>query len=387
MYYYPNFNYPRDTLKLSREISHCLERESGFQALLKVRCSNGLQVSNYFGNFTQHTFGADLEFGVIDSDKAFGVVFSYDGKLDSKLDAHFQSALLYTTASGERRIRCSNICASVSEGAMESMKLVDQDAVVSLFAKQAAFQIPERNLRDIRSRLQEKTIDILSAYRKNFSGSHPPGQLVLPEHLKEFAMYMLSLLKCRALKAGVEPSDRRVFDMHSIKSMGSHELSLFLYPRIFAIHALGETDGFPDENGHLHMPQAIRASYGRVDEGGAYLVDCGHTVLLWLHVQVSPNLLEDLFGPGIDELAKLDAFNPRPLPVLETHLNAQVRNILQYMEDNRGSKAMTIQLARQGLDGAEFEFARLLVEDRGGEAQSYVDWLVHVHRHIQLEVR
>ena len=47
---------------------------------------------------------------------------------------------------------------------------------------------------------------------------------------------------------------------------------------------------------------------------------------------------------------------------------------------------MTIQLARQGLDGAEYEFARLLYEDRNGDAQSYVDWLVHVHRQIQMEV-
>jgi len=27
-----------------------------------------------------------------------------------------------------------------------------------------------------------------------------------------------------------------------------------------------------------------------------------------------------------------------------------------------------------------------LVEDRNNEAQSYVDWLVHIHRHVQLEV-
>jgi protein transport protein SEC24 len=63
-----------------------------------------------------------------------------------------------------------------------------------------------------------------------------------------------------------------------------------------------------------------------------------------------------------------------------------VRNILEYLKTMRGSKALTIQLARQGLDGAEYEFARLLVEDRNNEAQSYVDWLVHIHRHVQLEV-
>ena len=103
---------------------------------MKVRCSNGLQVSSYHGNFLQHTFGADLEFGVIDADKAVGVMFSYDGKLDAKLDAHFQCALLYTTAGGERRVRCTNTVASVSEHASESMKFIDQEAVVNIIAKE-----------------------------------------------------------------------------------------------------------------------------------------------------------------------------------------------------------------------------------------------------------
>lgn len=104
-----------------------------------------------------------------------------------------------------------------------------------------------------------------------------------------------------------------------------------------------------------------------------------------MHSQVSPNLLIDLFGEGQPSLQSLDPFSSS-LPVLATHLNAQVRNILQYLSTIRGSKALTIQLARQGLDGAEYEFARMLVEDRNNEAQSYVDWLVHVHRHIQLEL-
>ncbi|WP_241371333.1 hypothetical protein, partial [Escherichia coli] len=74
------------------------------------------------------------------------------------------------------------------------------------------------------------------------------------------------------------------------------------------------------------------------------------------------------------------------LPILETHLNAQVRNLTQYFSTIRGSKAVTIQLARQGMDGAEYEFARQLLEDRNNEAQSYVDWLVHLHRQINLEL-
>lgn len=385
VFYYPNFHSPRDILKLSKEIQHTVTRETGYQALMKVRCSNGLQVSAYHGNFYHHTFGADLEFGVIDADKAIGVMFSYDGKLDPKLDAHFQSALLYTTASGQRRVRCTNIVASVSQNTGECMKFVDQDAVVNIIAKEAAARMTEKSLKDIRGALTEKTVDILAGYRKNFTGNSPPGQLVLPENLKEFGMYILGLIKSRAFKGGKEPTDRRVHDMRMIKSMGPLELSLYLYPRIIAIHNLEATDGFANEKGHLVMPEGVRASFSKVEEGGAYIVDNGQVCLLWLHSQVSPNLLEDLFGENFNSLKALDPFQST-LPVLETHLNAQVRNILQYLEGTRASKALTIQLARQGLDGAEYEFARLLYEDRNNEAQSYVDWLVHVHRHIQLEL-
>lgn len=174
--------------------------------------------------------------------------------------------------------------------------------------------------------------------------------------------------------------------MRFLKSAGPLELSLFLYPRIMPLHTLSPESCFPSsETGHLIVPPTIRASFSRIEEGGAYLVDDGQVCLLWLHAHVSPNLLEDLFGEGKTTLHSLDPMLSS-LPVLETHLNAQVRNLLAYWASVRGSKAMSVQLARQGLDGAEYEFARLLVEDRNNEAQSYVDWLVHVHRCIQLEL-
>ncbi|KAI1082450.1 beta-sandwich domain of Sec23/24 [Whalleya microplaca] len=388
-FYYPNFVAGRDNAKLSLEIKHTVTRETGYQALMKVRCSNGLQISAYHGNFIQHTFGADLEIGVIDADKAVGVTFGYDGKLDSKLDAHFQSALLYTTASGQRRVRCCNVIASVSDSPRECMKFVDQDAIYTIIAKDAASRLASTSttLKDIRLGLTEKTIDVLAGYRKNFSSqSHPPGQLVMPEKLKEFAMYMLGLIKCRAFKGGNETSDRRVHEMRMITSMGAAELSLYLYPRMIPVHNLAPEDGFPDaQTGHLRVPPAVRASFSRVEPGGVYLVDNGQQCLLWFHAQTSPNLLADLFGEGRDSLNALDPY-ASSLPVLQTHLNAQVRNIVEFLRSMRGSKALTIQLARQGIDGAEYEFARLLVEDRNNEAQSYVDWLVHIHKGVQLEL-
>ncbi|KAK3061863.1 COPII coat Sec23p-Sfb3p heterodimer component, partial [Teratosphaeriaceae sp. CCFEE 6253] len=79
-FYYPNWAFPRDCLRLAKELSHAVAREQGYAALMKVRCSNGLQVAHYSGGFTQHTFGADLELTGVSEDSGMGVTFAYDGK-------------------------------------------------------------------------------------------------------------------------------------------------------------------------------------------------------------------------------------------------------------------------------------------------------------------
>lgn len=210
-YHYSNLVVLRDSKKLQADISHAFHRETGYQAVMKVRCSSGLQVSGYHGNFLQRSGGAaDVEFGTVDEDKALVVMFSYDGKIDPRLGAHFQSALLYTTKSGERRVRCSNVVAAVGETGREVIRWADQDAIVGVLAREggwslleiliytnaihsAVSRMAEKSPKDIRFALAEKCIDILASYRKTASSKAPPGQLVLPERLKEFNMVCASL--------------------------------------------------------------------------------------------------------------------------------------------------------------------------------------------------
>jgi protein transport protein SEC24 len=136
-FFYPTFVKERDSKKLIAEMSHTFHRETGYQALMKVRCSNGLQVTAYHGNFLQTgAASSDVEFGVIDEDKTLAVMFSHDGKLDPKVDAHFQSAVLYTTKSGERRVRCSNIVAGVVDQARDVVRWADQDAILGVLARE-----------------------------------------------------------------------------------------------------------------------------------------------------------------------------------------------------------------------------------------------------------
>ena len=68
----------------------------------------GLRIGDQFGSFLQRSL-TDLEFGTLDSDKAVAAYLIHEGTLDERIPASFQAAILHTSASGERRVRCINL--------------------------------------------------------------------------------------------------------------------------------------------------------------------------------------------------------------------------------------------------------------------------------------
>ena len=97
--------------------------------------SPGLRIADHFGNFFQRNV-TDLEFGIIDSDKAIAARIKHEGKLDEKVDAHFQCALLYTSAAGERRVRVHNLAVPVTSLLANVFRLADMDTTLAYIAKE-----------------------------------------------------------------------------------------------------------------------------------------------------------------------------------------------------------------------------------------------------------
>jgi protein transport protein SEC24 len=208
---YSNFIPERDTARLVGDFSRTITRETGFQAMMKVRCSNGLRVVDYDGNFFQHK-PTEIEFGTIDADKAVIAKFKHEGKMDRKLDVVFQSALLYTTATGERRVRVQNLSARSTNDIGEIYKTADEDAISATIAKEASFKMLTKTSREVREGIVDKCVRILATYRKYHVSGAREGQLVLPERLRLLPIYTLGLLKSKAFR-GISPTyhfdDRR----------------------------------------------------------------------------------------------------------------------------------------------------------------------------------
>lgn len=200
IYYYSDFIQERDSPKVIGEFVRNVTREQAYHVQMKVRCSNGLQVERYVGNYIQKRT-SELELSIIDSEKAFCVVFMHDSKLNPRSNVYFQCAVLYTTAIGYRRLRCYNMVASVSSNPGDIIRYADVDACITVIAKNALFKIMKKSLKQIRDELTEICINILACYRKSVSSSIPTSQLVLPENLKLLPIYILCLLKLPALKS------------------------------------------------------------------------------------------------------------------------------------------------------------------------------------------
>ncbi|KTW27700.1 hypothetical protein T552_02140 [Pneumocystis carinii B80] len=383
IYYYQDFIEERDASKVIGEFTRNVTREQAYHVQIKVRCSNGLQVQQYIGNYIQKR--SDLELSVIDSEKAISITFTYDSKLNPKSNAYFQCAVLYTTATGQRRLRCYNTVASISSNPCDVIRYVDIDAYITILAKSALLKIMKKPLKQIRDELTDVCINILACYRKNLSSSIPTSQLVLPENLKLLPIYILCLLKLPALKNGNIQSDLRMQNAQYMLTVGVRELISFIYPRVFPLHNLSDEMGFPDNTGNFVLPKAIRASSSYLDEGGIYLMINGNNAVLWFHNYVSLKLLKDLYG---DDISKLSDINPRStyLPNLDTRFSIQVRNIFFYFNSFYPGKTLTAYVSRQGLDESANEFIAQLVEDKQCNSTSYVDFLCYIHRQIQLEL-
>ncbi|GAA5838242.1 hypothetical protein JCM11251_003439 [Rhodosporidiobolus azoricus] len=379
LFFHPRFDPVRDGKTLRAEMARVMQRETAVSVTMRIRCSNGLRISDHFGNFFQRNV-TDLEFGTLDADKAIAARIKHEGKLDEKQDAHFQCAALYTSATGERRVRVHNISVPVSSLISNVFRAADLDTTITQITKDAISQTNNKSLRQVRDQLTEACVRSLLAYRKHCASSTSPAQLILPESFKLFPLYALALMKTKALKGGVVASDVRTWAMRQLKGTGVPSTVRMLYPRMLAVHLFTDEIGFPDERGQLVLPPSMRTSYSRMEPHGAYLVETGERAILWLGQAVSPQILQDVYG--VENLDELDT-RMTTLPVLPTLLSAQLRNLVAYFESRSSTGNIPVLIARQNIDGSEIEFSNLLVEDSNNEQFSYIDYLCSIHQSIQ----
>lgn len=381
---YQNFNLERDERKLVFEFKSSIANDVGYQGQLKIRCSSGLQVSKYYGNFFQKD-SSDPAIATLNTEQTYMADFLLDDKLNPKYDAHFQAALLYTDKSGNRKVRVINMVCAVTQRVGDIFASADQDTIINLWMKQQLDRLPNATLQTLRNFSNTELVNAFTQYRALVAGSHALSQqFIIPETLKALTMYLLGFQKSRLARSLIPNGDSKVQNWQFLNGSTFEKISFNLYPMIVAIHELEDEECSYTEDGIFRVPHQTRLTLHLIQQGGCYLGFNGQKIVLWIHPQVNPLLLQDLFGEHIE---KFDDISPimDELPRLQTHISEQVHNLIGFITKNYlGLEFAPVLICRVGIDGSEYEFMEMLVEDATRDKiVSYTEYLAHIHKSVK----
>ncbi|XP_064005948.1 protein transport protein Sec24D isoform X2 [Pogoniulus pusillus] len=370
LYKYNNFQLDADSSQFLSDLRRDVEKKTGFDAIMRVRTSTGFRATDFFGAIYMNNT-TDVEMAAVDCDKAVTVEFKHDDKLSEDSGALIQCAVLYTSVSGQRRLRIHNIGLNCSSQVADVYKTCETDALINFFAKSAFKAILSQPLKTVRDILVSQTAHMLACYKKNCASPSAVSQLILPDAMKVLPVYINCLLKSCVLMGRPEiPMDERAHQRQLVMSMGVAETQLFFYPQLLPIHSLDLKSDV--------VPAALRCSEERLSEGGVFLLANGLSLFLWLGVSAPPELIQGLFN--VPSFAHINA-EATSLPDLDNPFSKKLKAILEHLQ---GQKPYTMKLVIvKQREQPEMLFRQLLVEDKsiyGGG--SYMDFLFCLHKEI-----
>lgn len=382
-YFYHSFS-PRDRSRIVSDLGRVLTRDTAFEAVLRVRASKGLQVTGFHGHLNMR--GTDLlSTPNIDPDKSFGIRFAHQDSVLSTREVFIQTALLYTTATSERRIRVINLCLPVVNSVEDVYKYLDFPTIINLFAKSIVNQvtISKIELVSIREKLQQQCTDIFRQFRVHCPAqAKQPTAFLYPTALRQFPLFIFALLKNFALRPSMsEPgADLKSYLMDVMTTANEGMVTRMLLPRLYSLAAINRAGLDLSSSSKILavLPAPLPLTVQSLNSAGVYLLDAVFVQFIWVGNAASPEWLvavtgkpetrsetthDGAFLPGNSELGRLVAAVVKALSS-SSYLAPQVSVFLQNSP-------------------TEQNFLSMLLEDMpGGGPLSYFNFLGHLHNQV-----
>ncbi|KAL8523037.1 hypothetical protein ACS0TY_013130 [Phlomoides rotata] len=376
VYYYPSFQSSMHKDKFKHELTRDLTRKTAWEAVMRIRCSKGVRFTSYHGNFMLRSTDL-LALPAVDCDKAYAAQLSLEETLLTSQTVYFQLALLYTSSSGERRIRVHTAAAPVVADLGEMYRLADTGAIMSLFSRLAIEKSLSNKLEDARNAVQHRIVKALREYRNLYAVQHRlSGRMIYPESLKCLPLYGLALCKSIPLRGGYADAqlDERCAAGYTMMALPVKKLLKLLYPNLVRVDdSLVQTDEADIIKNRL--PLTVES----LDTRGLYIFDDGFRFVIWFGRSISSDICRNLLGEDFSGEYSKVRLSPR-----DNAMSRKLLKILQKFRESDPSYFQLCHLVRQGEQPREgFFLLSNLVDDPNCGATSYVNWILQIHRQVQ----
>ncbi|KAM4707866.1 protein transport protein Sec24B isoform 2-T2 [Discoglossus pictus] len=379
VYYYPSFHHVHNSAladKLKGDLDHYLTRKTGFEAVMRIRCTKGLSIHTFHGNLFVRSTDL-LSLANINEDSGFAVQMSIEDSLTDTSLACFQIALLYTSSKGQRRIRVHTLCLPVVTSLPDVFAGADVQAITCLLANMAVDRSISSSLSDARDSLINAVVDSLASYNSTLSNLQQ-STLIAPNALKLFPLYILALLKQKAFRTGTSTRlDDRVYAMCQMKYQPLVHLMKMIHPNLYRLDRLTDEGAILVNDLVVPQPRLQSLCAEKLSREGAFLMDSGSSLYLWVGRNCDANFLKDVLGfPSYASIPQ----KMTTLPELDTLASERTRNFISWLKE--GSPLNPVLNVIKDDSAAKTDFFQHLVEDRTESAFSYYEFLLHIQQQI-----
>ncbi|OPJ88187.1 protein transport protein Sec24A [Patagioenas fasciata monilis] len=379
VYYYQSYHHkhnPVQVEKLQKELKRYLTRKIGFEAVMRIRCTKGLSIHTFHGNFFVRSTDL-LSLPNVNPDAGYAVQMSVEESLTDMQVVSFQSALLYTSSKGERRIRVHTMCLPVVTTLSDVYLGADVQAITGLLANMAVDRSVSATLSDARDALVNAVIDTLSAYRSSVLSIQQPG-LMAPFSLRLFPLYVLALLKQKAFQTGTNARlDERIFNMCQVKNQPLVYLMLMTHPSLYRVDNLTDEGALNINDRTIPQPPILQLSVEKLSRDGAYLMDAGSVMFLWIGKNCGQSFISQVLGvPNYGSIPQ----NMTHLPELETAESIRTIAFISWLREQR--PFFPILYIIKDDSPLKPSFLQNMVEDRTESALSYYEFLLHIQQQV-----
>ncbi|KFO26588.1 Protein transport protein Sec24A [Fukomys damarensis] len=379
VYYYPSYHHqhnPVQVQKLQKELQRYLTRKIGFEAVMRIRCTKGLSIHTFHGNFFVRSTDL-LSLPNVNPDAGYAVQMSVEETLTDTQLVSFQSALLYTSSKGERRIRVHTLCLPVVSTLNEIFLGADVQAISGLLANMAVDRSMTASLSDARDALVNAVIDSLSAYRSSVLSNQQPG-LVVPFSLRLFPLFVLALLKQKSFQTGTNTRlDERIFAMCQVKNQPLVYLMLTTHPSLYRVDTLSDEGALNINDRTIPQPPVLQLSVENLSRDGAFLMDAGSVLMLWIGKNCAQHFLSQVLG--VQNYASIPQAMT-DLPELDTPESSRTLAFISWLREQRPFFPI-LHIIRDE-SPMKANFLQNMVEDRTESALSYYEFLLHIQQQV-----
>ncbi|XP_041079880.1 protein transport protein Sec24A isoform X2 [Polyodon spathula] len=379
VHYYPSYHHlhnPAQVEQLQRDLKRYFSRKIGFESVMRVRCTKGLSIHTFHGNFFVRSTDL-LSLPNINPDSGFAVQMSIEENLVDMQVVSFQAALLYTSSKGERRIRVHTLCLPVVNSMADIFAGADVQAITGLLASMAVDRSVTASLSDARDALVNAAIDSLRAYRSGGLSVQQPG-LVTPACLRLLPLYVVALLKQKAFRTGTSTRlDERVFAMCQLKYQPLAYLMLMIHPALYRVDNLTDEGAISIADRTVPQPATLQLSVEKLSRDGSFLMDSGSVLYLWVGRNCAPNFITQVLGvPSYTAIPQ----TMTQLPELDTAESTRTRAFISWLREQRPFYPILHVIREES--PLKASFMQHMVEDRTESALSYYEFLLHLQQQV-----